>query len=108
FVIQSNSLGIRGAGQGLTFAVVGDNYDTLAASAKALVDKMQDDPEFGQVRLGYDMTQAQLFIRVDRAKAADLGVNIDGLGDALQAVLDGRSVGSVYQNDDSFDIKLMS
>jgi HAE1 family hydrophobic/amphiphilic exporter-1 len=108
FAIQPNSLGIRGAGQGLSFAVVGDNYESLADTARALVERMQDDPDFGQVRLGYDMTQAQLFIRVDRARAADLGVNIDGLGDALQAVLDGRSVGKVYQNDDSFDIKLLS
>jgi HAE1 family hydrophobic/amphiphilic exporter-1 len=60
------------------------------------------------VQLGYDMTQAQLFIEVDRARAADLGVSIEGLGEALQAVLDGRTIGKVFQNDDSFDIKLVS
>ncbi len=108
FAIQSNSLGIRGAGQGLSFAVVGNDYETLADSARSLVEAMEQTPAFGSVRLGYDTTQPQLFIEVDRARAADLGVNIDGLGEALQSVLDGRTVGTVFLDDDSYDIKLVS
>ncbi|PZQ99238.1 MAG: multidrug transporter AcrB [Cereibacter sphaeroides] len=108
FAIQSNSLGIRGAGQGLRFAVVGNSYADLADRAQVLVDRMEENPAFGQVRLGYDTTQPQLFIEVDRARAADIGVNIDGMGQALQAVLDGSTVGTVYLDDDSFDIKLVS
>ncbi len=108
FAIQSNSLGIRGAGNGLSFAVVGDDYATLAESARKLVAAMEQNPAFGQVRLGYDTTQPQLFIEVDRARAADLGINISGMGEALQAVLDGRRVGTVFLNDESLDIKLVS
>jgi HAE1 family hydrophobic/amphiphilic exporter-1 len=108
FAIQSNSLGIRGAGNGLSFAVVGTDYATLADSARRLVEAMEQNPAFGQVRLGYDTTQPQLFIEVDRARAADLGINIDGMGEALQAVLDGRTVGTVFLHDESFDIKLVS
>jgi hydrophobic/amphiphilic exporter-1 (mainly G- bacteria), HAE1 family len=37
-----------------------------------------------------------------------MGVNIDGLGEALQAVLDGRTVGTVFIDDRSFDIKMIS
>jgi HAE1 family hydrophobic/amphiphilic exporter-1 len=108
FAIQSNSLGIRGAGNGLSLAVVGTDYARLADSARRLVEAMEQNPAFGQVRLGYDTTQPQLFIEVDRARAADLGINIDGMGEALQAVLDGRTVGTVFLNDESFDIKLVS
>ncbi|MGQ0565879.1 MAG: efflux RND transporter permease subunit [Gemmobacter sp.] len=108
FAIQPNSLGIRGAGQGLSFALVGDDYGSLADAARALVDVMGENPAFGQVRLGYDTTQPQLFIEVDRTRAEDLGVDIDGLGEALQAVLDGRSVGALYLGDRSFDIKMVS
>jgi HAE1 family hydrophobic/amphiphilic exporter-1 len=108
FAIQPNSLGIRGAGQGLSFALIGDDYAELAAAGRALVGRMEENPAFGQVRLGYDTTQSQLFVEVDRARAADLGVNIDGMGQALQAVLDGRSVGTVFLADRSFDIKLVS
>ncbi len=108
FAIQPNSLGIRGAGQGLSFAVVGDSYDALAAAAEALVARMEQIPAFGQVRVDYDTTQPQLFIEVDRARASDLGVDIDGLGEALQAVLDGRTVATVFLDDKSHDVKMIS
>ena len=108
FAIQPNSLGIRGAGQGLSFAIVGDNYDRLAENARDLVARMEENPAFGQVRLGYDTTQPQLFVEVDRTRAQDLGVAIEGLGEALQAVLDGRTVGTLFLDDDSFDIRLVS
>ncbi|MCU0815695.1 MAG: efflux RND transporter permease subunit [Cypionkella sp.] len=108
FAIQPNSLRIRGAGQGLSFAIVGSDYDTIAADAAALVARMEANPAFGQVRLGYDTTQPQLFIEVDRARASDLGIRIDGLGEALQAVLDGRRVGTVFIGDRSHDIQLIS
>lgn len=108
FVIQPNSLGIRGAGQGLSVALTGDNYDRLAKAARALVDRMEENPAFGQVRLGYDTTQPQLFVEVDRTRAQDLGIRIDGLAEALQAVLDGRTVGRLYLEDDSYDIRLMT
>lgn len=108
FSIQSNSLGIRGAGQGLSFAVVGNDYANLAEDARSIVSALEQNPAFGQVRLGYDTTQPQLFIEVDRARASDLGVNIDGLGEALQAVLDGRRIGTVFVQDASYDIKMVS
>jgi hydrophobic/amphiphilic exporter-1 (mainly G- bacteria), HAE1 family len=108
FAIQPNSLRIRGAGQGLRFAILGSNYDSLADNAQALVDRMNQDPRFGQVRLDFETTQPQLSIEVDRERASDLGVNLDGLGEALQAMLDGRSVGSVFLDDRSFDIQMLS
>ena len=106
--IQPNSLGIRGAGQGLSMALVGDDYGRMADTARALVEKLEDDPRFGQVRLGYDTTQPQLFVEIDRTRAEDLGVAIDGLGEAFQAVLDGRTVGTLFLDDDSFDIRLVA
>lgn len=108
FALQPNSLRIRGAGQGLRFALVGASYDDLSRDAKVLVEAMEENPAFGQVRLGYDTTQPQLFIEVDRTRAADLGIRIEGLGEALQAVLDGRSVGTVFIGDKSHDVQLIS
>lgn len=110
--IQPNSLGIRGAGQGLSFAIVGDDYARLAEAARALTDRMQgaakSGTDFGQVRVAYDLTQPQLLLQIDRARAADIGVDLTSLGPALQAVLDGRTVGQVFDAGKSFDVRLMS
>ncbi len=108
FALQPNSLGIRGAGQGLQFAIAGASFDTLDTTARAVVKALEADPRFGQVRTSYETTQPQLFINVDRARATDLGIDIDGLGATLQSVLDGSPVGSVFVNDESYDIKLTS
>ncbi|MFN6977829.1 MAG: efflux RND transporter permease subunit, partial [Gemmobacter sp.] len=108
FAIQPNSLGIRGAGRGLTFAVTGGTYEALGPAAAELVRRLEEDRRMGQVRLGYDTTQPQLFIEVDRDRAADLGIAIEGLGEALQAVLDGRRVGQVFVGARAYDITLVS
>ncbi|PWR02689.1 multidrug transporter AcrB [Meridianimarinicoccus roseus] len=108
FVIQPNSLGIRGAGRGLSFAITGDNYDQLADMSEALVERMRENPDFGRVQLEYETTQPQLFVQIDRTRASDLGIDITGLGAALRALLDGRSVGSVFIDDTSYDIQLLS
>ncbi len=108
FAIQPNSLGIRGAGRGLSFAITGSNYAQLAEVSERLVARMQDNPAFGQVQLEYETNQPQLFIDIDRQRASDLGIDISGLGDALRAVLDGRTVGSVFIDDQSYDIQMLS
>ncbi|RBI87454.1 AcrB/AcrD/AcrF family protein [Rhodosalinus halophilus] len=108
FAIQPNSLGIRGAGRGLRFAITGDSYDQLAELSEALVARMQQEPAFGSVRLDYETTQPQLFVEIDRTRASDLGIDITGLGEALRAVLNGRTVGSVFVEDESFDVQMLS
>ena len=76
---QSNSLGIRGGGSGMQFAVVGSNYDELAETAHAIADAMEEDPRFGRVNVNYNTTQPQLTLTIDREKAAALGIDINGL-----------------------------
>ncbi|SDX85591.1 efflux RND transporter permease subunit [Citreimonas salinaria] len=108
FAIQPNSLGIRGAGRGLSFAISGSSYTQLADVADDLIARMQENPAFGSVRLDYETTQPQLFVEIDRTRSSDLGIEITGLGEALRAVLDGRTVGSVFIDDESYDIQMLS
>ncbi|SFE18078.1 hydrophobic/amphiphilic exporter-1, HAE1 family [Sulfitobacter brevis] len=108
FAIQPNSLGIRGAGRGLAFAITGNSYDQLGTVAEKMVERLSQNPAMGQVRLEYERTQPQLFVQIDRALAADLGVDIAGLGQALQAVLDGREVASVFIDDTSYGVQMLS
>jgi HAE1 family hydrophobic/amphiphilic exporter-1 len=67
FAIQPNSLGIRGAGNGLQFAFVGNSYDELARVGQDMVEKLEQDPRFRQIRLSYETTQPQISVRIDRA-----------------------------------------
>ncbi len=107
-VFSSNSLGIRGGGQGVRFAVAGNDYGELADAAAKLQAAMEQDPVFSSVRLNYDTTQPQLSIRIDRERAADLGIPIGGISSIVQALLDGRDLGNFYIGDDPIEVRLQA
>ncbi len=108
FAIQPNSLGIRGAGQGLRVALVGPSYRVLGETAEQLVDTLKADPRFSNARQDYSASTPQLSVAIDRDRASDLGIDFSGLSTALQAMLDGREVGSVFIADRAFPVKLVS
>ncbi|OQM76107.1 efflux RND transporter permease subunit [Manganibacter manganicus] len=108
YPVQPNSLGIRGAGNGLQFALVGNDRQALSKAANTIIDEMQKDPRFQNPRLSVDPTQPQLAVEIDRTRASDLGIDITGLADTMQAMLDGNKVGDVYIADRSYDVKLVS
>ncbi|WP_336288570.1 efflux RND transporter permease subunit [Bartonella sp. CB60] len=108
FVAQGNSLGVRGTGQGLQFAILGDNYAKLQSTADELLHALRTDKRFIRPRLTVDATQSQFFIEIDREKASNLGIDITNLGNTLQAMLDGKKIGSIYVDNHSYDVKLMS
>tara|TARA_R110002020_G_scaffold28563_5_gene90894 strand:+ start:948 stop:4061 length:3114 start_codon:yes stop_codon:yes gene_type:complete len=105
---QGNSLGIRGGGSGLQFAVVGSDYAVLADAAQAIADRLDADGRFGRVSVNFDTTQPQLTLTVDRAKADALGVDINGLGTTMQAMIDGSDIGNVFINDTSYTVRMVS
>ena len=86
---QGNSLGIRGGGSGLQFAVVGSNYDDLATTARQIGSLLEADGRFGRINVDYDTTQPQLTLTVDRERADALGIDINGLATTMQAMIDG-------------------
>src|SRR5690606_11150212 len=108
FAFQPNSLNIRGSGSGLQFAVAGSSYERLNQAALAIIAEMEKDPRYDRPRLSQDASQPQLKVEIDRQRASDLGISINGLGESIQALLDGRKIGTLFIEDDSFDVKLLS
>ncbi|MET3924360.1 efflux RND transporter permease subunit [Devosia sp. 2618] len=105
---QGNSLGIRGGGSGLQFAVVGSDYTVLADTAQSISEMLEADGRFGRVTVNFDTTQPQLTLTVDRAKADALGIDINGLATTMQAMIDGSDVGNVFINDKSYTVRMVS
>ncbi len=100
-----NSLGIRGGGQGLRFAITGTDYDALAVQAEDMRAALEELPVFSDVQLDYDTTQPELAITIDREAAADLGVSVDTLGETLSTLLDGREMGEYYVGGDAIPVR---
>jgi HAE1 family hydrophobic/amphiphilic exporter-1 len=108
FAQQGNSLKIRGAGNGLQMALVGNNNQELTETALKIIHKMEDSKSFDTPRLSNEPTQAQLAVAIDRERASDLGIEITGLSTAMQSLLEGRSVVDVFVDGEALSVKLNS
>ena len=102
-----NSLGLRGVGSGLEVALLGNDYDRLYQSALTLTAAIEDQlPEFGPARVGYAPTQPQLRVDIDRQRARDLGVELSGLGDTIQAMIEGINIVDLNVDDQAIALRV--
>lgn len=109
-IISPNSLGLRGAGGGMEVALLGNNYEDLAAAGDAMIAAMNErfQGKMEDIRLSYQATQPELSLDIDRRRASDLGIPIDGIATTLQAMVDGYEVADVTVNDESVPVILQS
>ncbi|MEM9495176.1 MAG: efflux RND transporter permease subunit [Pseudomonadota bacterium] len=103
-VRRGNSLGIRGAGQGLQFAVMGDDYGEAADAAQAIADVLSESDTFSDVRLDFNTSQPQITIDVDRDAASQLGVPIPDITTAIQAMADEVRAAEIFVGDNIIDV----
>ncbi len=104
-----NSLGLRGAGRGIRFALTGSDYGVLAKQARELVDRLdRDAPEVHNFRVEFRETQPQLAVVIDRRRASSLGVNIDELSETLKSLVDKTEVSEITIGDRKVPIMLQA
>ncbi|MCP5372476.1 MAG: efflux RND transporter permease subunit [Hyphomicrobiales bacterium] len=104
-----NSLKLRRAGGSLEFALTGSNYRDIAAAAVAFVDAMHERlPQFEDPEVEFQQTQPQLSVKVDRRRAEDLGVPVDGIVATLRAMVGGYEVTELNVQDRTVPVLLES
>lgn len=106
FVRGGNSLGIRGGGQGLQFAVLGDDYAKAADAADRLAAELQSNPMFTDVRSNFRFSRPQITLEVDREAAAMLGVPLSSITTTLAAMSDEYRVSNLFVGDDTIPVYL--
>ncbi|MEE4300908.1 MAG: efflux RND transporter permease subunit, partial [Pseudomonadales bacterium] len=107
----SNSLGLRGSrgGGGLEIALIGNDYDDIFVAARELAAAVEDRLEnVSGPQISYQPTQPQLAVRVDRRRAADLGVPLTELAQTLRAMIDGQQLVDLNVGDQAVPIVLES
>ncbi|MEL6375143.1 MAG: efflux RND transporter permease subunit [Pseudomonadota bacterium] len=99
-IYRGNSLGLRNAGGGLKFALIGANYDVLAQAAQKFRAAMERElPKIASVRVEFRATQPQVSLHVDRARASDLGVDLALLAQTLRVLVDDTEIGDLTIDD---------
>ncbi|MFT6703151.1 MAG: hydrophobe/amphiphile efflux-1 (HAE1) family protein, partial [Pseudomonadales bacterium] len=89
----SNSLNLRGQGGGLELALTGDTYERIYAASLAFGQLIEERlPELGRPEIGYQPTQPQLRVNIDRRRAEELGVPFSDISTTLRAAISGDDV----------------
>ncbi len=106
---SANSLGLRrGSDGGLSLALTGPSYPRIAEAAFAFAERLEAVPGLSGLRVQYQATQPQLSVRIDRARASDLGVPMDELSATLRALIDEEEVGEITIDDEAVPVLLQS
>lgn len=101
-----NSLGIRGAGRGVQFAVTGVNIDDVTDAASTLVAAMREDETFANPQLSADSIEPLLELSVDGDLAKDLGLSPNQVSATISSMLQGNVATSVFVDDTEVNIRL--
>jgi HAE1 family hydrophobic/amphiphilic exporter-1 len=106
--IQSNSLRIRGAGNGLQMALIGNDHEALTAGGAKLVQALDATGQFDTPRLNNEPTQAQVSVR-STANAPPISASTSpAFRRRMQSLLEGRSVVDVFVNGEAYPVLLTS
>ena len=87
-------------GNRLFLSVQGPDIDQLQEYVVALIQKMRTIPGVVDVQSGYEATQQELRVLIDRVRAADLGVQIDTLANNIRTLVGGQILDTQFKQDD--------
>ncbi len=107
-IFGANSLNLRNAfGGGVRLALLGSDYDQIFAAARTFSDAAQEQiVSVQQARLGYDPSQPQLSLQIDRQRASDLNISLTELSQTLRVMVDGIRVVDLNVDDQTVPIIL--
>src|SRR5215216_1952408 len=87
-------LGQRGFQQQIQFVIGGPDYQTLRDWRDRMLGKAQASGLFVNLDSDYKENQPDLRVQIDRARAADLGINIEDIGKTLELMFGEKQVSS--------------
>ena len=105
----SNSLNLRGQGGGLEIALTGETYEQIFVAAQQFARVLQQRmPEVGFPRVGFQPTQPQLRVNIDRKRAEELGVPLSDISSTLRAAINGNDLVDLNIGDQAVPLILMA
>ncbi|MDR1726673.1 MAG: efflux RND transporter permease subunit [Acidobacteriota bacterium] len=105
--ISGSSTAGRGGGTNrLQMQVQGPDIEQLQEYVVELMEKVRTIPGVVDVDTNFEPTAQELRVRIDRTRAADLGVSIDSLASSLRLLVGGDEVSKYKEGDDQFSVNL--
>ncbi|CAN5775802.1 efflux RND transporter permease subunit [soil metagenome] len=100
----SGSLGLGRGGSGIGFYISGPDQEKLKQYGDALVAKLEQDPLFRDPDTSNQEGSPEIQVKIDRQKAADLGVKAGDIAQALNTFAAGQRITTFSEGTDQYDV----
>ncbi len=94
------------SGQPLEIVIGGDTYEELSQWSALMLKAAYANPKILRPVIDLKETQPQLQVKIDRERAADLGVSVGNIGRTLETLLGEREVTTFFQRGEEYDVLL--
>jgi len=107
-VAQTKVKGMRKLGDAdIEVKVQGDDLQQLFETAGKVAQTMNDLDQFTNVYVAMDLSKPELQVSVDRVRAAEMGVSVAEVADALRTLVAGSVPTRLREGDNDYDIRVM-
>ena len=79
-------------------------YEQLQEYVDLMLERIRDYPGLDSVETDLELNMPEFRIDIDRAKVADLGLDVTVVGRTLETLLGGRQVTRFEQNGEQYDV----
>ncbi len=108
-VFTPPSLNVRGLGKPLQVVIGGGEYTELAEWRDRIMARIQaENPGIIALESDYQERKPQVAVRVDRNRAADLGVSLQNVGRTLETMLGSRIVTTFLRGGEECNVVLQA
>ena len=105
FPITPPSLGQGFRERPINFVIVtSDSYENLSRVAQAMLAEMAKNPGIVAPDVDLRLNKPEIFLEVDRERAADAGVSVDQVARMVETMLGGRAVTRYKRDADQYDV----
>ncbi len=109
FPITPPSLGQGFRERSINFVIVsGDSYEGMSRVAQSFVAEMSRNPGIVQPDIDLQLNKPEIFMDVDRARAADMGVSVDAVARAVETMLGSRVVTRYKRDAEQYDVMVQT
>jgi len=109
FPITPPSLGQGFRERPINFVVVSsDTYPNMARATQALIAEMGKNPGLVQIDNDLQLNKPEIFMEVDRQRAADIGVSVEAVARTVETMLGSRVVTRYKRDADQYDVMVQT
>jgi multidrug efflux pump len=100
----------RGGGGGNSIVLIakGDEYANIYRWLQPILRAAEANPGFTRPRINYEPTSPRMLVRLDREKAAAMGIQPQAIGRALETMLGSRRATTYIKNGQEYDVILQT